>query len=124
MKKFSILTVVILHSLFVNSQTVINPYFWSQNYWVPVFIDPYLPKAAEAGVTLMRYGGISPNVGTPSTPPVTIGEMIKFIDEARANGIEPVLQIPYKPDEIFNHDPADIETKIIGLQMLVNWFMR
>jgi hypothetical protein len=84
-----------------NAQSTINPFFWGQNYWVPSNVNANWSTVKGSGATIMRYGGIGPN----TTTPVTKVELVKFVLAARAQNIEPVLQVPFQPKEVFSSWP-------------------
>lgn len=91
---------------FLNAQTI-QPYYFGINAWMPDTIgnvnacpDPpcYLngklhanwQKIKESKTQLVRFGGIAADKNMP-----TNSQYIKMIDSIRANGMEPVVQVPY-----------------------------
>ena len=97
----------------------ISPLFFGQNAWMPEWIGlshkwgdlerllcgaAYVPGApcqpAEvhaSGVQVMRYGGKS--VDKYWDDGVSPGQYLTMVDNLRANGIEPILQVPYHDGE-------------------------
>jgi hypothetical protein len=86
---------------------VISPTFFGQNAWMPDTIGninnaPQPPvvfggklhqswqKVKASGTKYVRFGGIAPDRNMP-----TNFQYIKMIDSIRANGMEPIIQVPY-----------------------------
>jgi hypothetical protein len=90
----------------VNSQNI-SPRFFGQNAWMPdtigkasACIDPPCVlggklhqnwgKIKDSKATTIRFGGIAADRNMP-----TNYQYIKMIDNIRANGMEPIIQVPY-----------------------------
>jgi Fibronectin type III domain len=93
----------------------ISPLFFGQNAWMPEWIGlahkwgdleqllcgaGYTPGGActpaevqASGVQVMRYGGKT--VDKQWDAGVSPGQYLTMVDNLRANGIEPILQVPY-----------------------------
>ncbi len=88
-------------------QTPIKPYFFGVNAWMPDTIGdvnncaspPCIKygklhnnwqKVEDSKAQIVRYGGISPDKNKP-----TNYQYIRMIDSIRANGMEPIIQVPY-----------------------------
>jgi len=77
----------------------ISSHFFGQNAWMPdtigtVFLNGKLyqnwANIKDSKASIMRFGGISPDENMP-----TNFQYIKMIDAMRANGMEPVMQVPF-----------------------------
>ena len=111
----------------------IAPLFFGQNAWMPEWIGlahkwgdlerllcgaAYVPGApcepAEvqaSGVQAMRYGGKS--VDKNWDDGVSPGQYLTMVDNLRANGIEPILQVPYH-DGAFTSVAAGLVATVNG----------
>jgi hypothetical protein len=77
----------------------ISPHFFGQNAWMPDTIGANVlygklhtkwAKVSESGAKIVRFGGITADRDMP-----TRFQYIKMIDSIRANGMEPIIQVPY-----------------------------
>jgi hypothetical protein len=113
--KISMLLIVIANLLFAMTNTnaqQISPYVFGQNAWMPDSIGSVKYNGslgsswtpiAESGTKIMRYGGIGVDVNNP-----TKYQYIKMIDKMRANGIEPIVQVPFHAWQYNAQQAADI----------------
>ena len=107
--------------------TRISPLFFGQNAWLPERIgtvdkfgdleellcgasyggpgDQCVPSEVFlSGVKLMRYGGKT--VDKNYDPGVSLAQYLTMVDNMRANGIEPLLQVPYWDGDHSKEDAA------------------
>jgi hypothetical protein len=111
----------------------ISRLFFGQNAWMPAWVGPvqkwgdlelllcgagYVPggpcvpaEVQASGVQAMRYGGKS--VDKDWDDGVSPGQYLTMVDNLRANGIEPILQVPY-------HDGAFSPSVAAGLVAAIN----
>ncbi|MES2140877.1 MAG: T9SS type A sorting domain-containing protein [Bacteroidota bacterium] len=105
--QFGFLALSILFSIkSARSQTISNDFF-GVNAWMPDTIGNYFacpeppcyfngklhknwPKVKASGSTIVRFGGISADRNMP-----TNFQYIRMIDSIRANGMEPMIQVPF-----------------------------
>lgn len=80
------------------AQPISNHYF-GQNAWMPDSIgnvkkygqlDSKWPEIKASGAQIIRFGGISADKNMP-----TNYQYVKMIDKIRAQGMEPVMQVPF-----------------------------
>ena len=102
MKKFKLYIIVILHLLFLTHQTFsqkISPYFFGQCAWMPDSIGSkkYSGKLhskwkdiKNSNAQIIRFGGIGVDENMP-----TNHQYIEIIDSIIANGMEPMIQVPF-----------------------------
>jgi hypothetical protein len=81
------------------SAQTISPHFFGQNAWMPDTIGNQVyngklhqswQKVRESKATLIRYGGTSVDKHMP-----TDYQYIRIIDSVRANGMEPMIEVPF-----------------------------
>jgi hypothetical protein len=83
----------------INSAQTISSHFFGENAWMPDTIGSTVlngklhkqwqsVKASKAA--MIRFGGIAPDKSMP-----TNYQYIKMIDSIRANGMEPIIQVPF-----------------------------
>jgi hypothetical protein len=119
-KLFTAILFILLLSL--KSQTQIPPSFFGLNYWftnytgapftgslITTFSPSVKTRNAATDSKLMRVGGTAYNLYFPGTNPnpvypststgpnsiVTPAGYVKIVDDVRANGFEPMIQVPY-----------------------------
>lgn len=105
------------------SQTIGN-HFFGENAWMPdtigdknANIDPPFifngklhknwKHIKNSGTTIIRFGGIAADRNKP-----TNHQYIKMIDSIRANGMEPMIQVPFFNNRYTKQQAADIVTYI------------
>lgn len=98
----------------------ISPFFFGQNAWMPDTVGnaldcPHPPcvlfgklhskwdEVKNSGTKIMRFGGIKPDSNRP-----TNYQYIRMVDSIRANGMEPVLQVPFNNRKYTPMDAAEI----------------
>ncbi|MGZ3862282.1 MAG: T9SS type A sorting domain-containing protein [Bacteroidia bacterium] len=98
----------------------ISPHFFGQNAWMPDTIgnasactDPpcvlygklhhQWANVKNSGASLIRYGGIAVDKNIP-----TNYQYIRMIDSIRANGMEPIIQVPFRNYRYNEQQAADI----------------
>lgn len=103
----------------LNAQAI-SPHFFGQNAWMPDTIgnanactDPpcilygklhrHWSDIKNSGATLIRYGGIAVDKNIP-----TNYQYIRMIDSIRANGMEPIIQVPFRMYRYNEQQAADI----------------
>ncbi|MEW6470200.1 MAG: T9SS type A sorting domain-containing protein, partial [Bacteroidota bacterium] len=101
------------------SQTI-STHFFGQNAWMPDTIgsasncvDPpcllngklhqHWQNVKNSGAQIVRFGGITPDKNKP-----TNYQYIKMIDSIRANGMEPVMQVPFHKYRYSAQEAANI----------------
>lgn len=103
----SFLTVGLLFSVNSGYSQAISDHYFGENAWMPDTIGNY--KACQeppcilygklhkqwgniknSGTSIVRFGGIAPDKNMP-----TNYQYIKMIDSIRANGMEPIIQVPF-----------------------------
>jgi hypothetical protein len=107
----------------VKAQTI-STNFFGENAWMPDTIGdvnncnepPCLlygklhknwNKVKESGAQVVRFGGIAADRNMP-----TKYQYIKMIDSIRANGMEPIIQVPFRKYHYTAQQAADIVTYI------------
>ncbi|MGZ3866385.1 MAG: T9SS type A sorting domain-containing protein [Bacteroidia bacterium] len=102
------------------SAQTISPHFFGQNAWMPDTIgnaaactEPpcilygklhrHWADVKNSGATLIRYGGIAVDKNMP-----TNYQYIRMIDSIRANGMEPIIQVPFRMNRYNEQQAADI----------------
>jgi hypothetical protein len=107
-------------SLFIGAkmskaQTISN-HFFGQNAWMPDVIgttvlngklDQNWGNIKNSNASLIRYGGIIVDRDKP-----TNAQYLKIIDSVRANGMEPVIQVPYNAGQYTAQQAAAVVTYI------------
>ena len=114
--KKTLLCPIILLSLLISEKNsnaqIISDNFFGVNAWMPdsigsVFLNGKLhknwPKVKGSGAAIVRFGGITPDKNRP-----TNSQYIKMIDSIRANGMEPILQVPFYNYRFTAQQAADI----------------
>jgi hypothetical protein len=118
MRKLLLLSLLAL-SAGIKAQTV-PTYFFGQNAWMPDSIGsiPYYgqlhnkwSEVSASGAKLVRFGGIGPDHHMP-----TLHQYLKMVDKIRANGMEPMLQVPYY-NGLYNASQAAEIVKYINVTM-------
>jgi hypothetical protein len=103
-KKFSFLLIAIFNLILANVSNMvkaqqISPYIYGQNAWMPDSIgtkkfygkfEANWSAVAQSGAKIVRYGGIGVDENNP-----TKYQYVKMVDQMRANGVEPILQVPF-----------------------------
>lgn len=118
--QFGFLALSLLFSLTsAKSQTISNDFF-GVNAWMPDTIGNYFAcpeapcyfngklhknwqKVKASGATIVRFGGISADRNKP-----TNFQYIRMIDSIRANGMEPIIQVPFFNYRYTAQQAADI----------------
>jgi hypothetical protein len=89
-------------SLFISKQIsaqAISAHFFGENAWMPAQIgntvlngklDQHWGDIKNSHVSIIRFGGITPDKDMP-----TNAQYIAIIDSIRANGMEPIIQVPF-----------------------------
>ena len=103
-KKFSFILIAIFNLILANIANVakaqqISPFIYGQNAWMPDSIgskkfygkfEANWSAVAQSGAKIVRYGGIGVDENNP-----TKYQYVKMVDQMRANGVEPMLQVPF-----------------------------
>jgi len=118
--QFGFLALSLLFSIkSAKSQTISNDFF-GVNAWMPDTIGNYFAcpeapcyfngklhknwqKVKASGATIVRFGGISADRNRP-----TNFQYIRMIDSIRANGMEPIIQVPFFNNRYTAQQAADI----------------
>ncbi len=118
--QFGFLALSLLFSIkSAKSQTISNDFF-GVNAWMPDTIGNYFAcpeapcyfngklhknwqKVKASGATIVRFGGISADRNRP-----TNFQYIRMIDSIRANGMEPIIQVPFYNYRYTAQQAADI----------------
>lgn len=113
-KKIAILLIAFLNLILVSNVTAqqISPFIFGQNAWMPDSIgskkfygkfEANWSAVAQSGANIVRYGGIAVDENNP-----TKYQYIKMVDQMRANGVEPILQVPYDNGRFTAQNAASI----------------
>lgn len=111
----SLLAFSIIGFTSVNAQIIPTHYF-GQNAWMPYAVgqrilggklDQHWGAIRDSKAALIRYGGISSDRDMP-----TNAQYIGIIDSIRANGMEPIIQVPFYNYKYTAQQAADIVTYI------------
>ncbi len=103
-----ILLMTMLGNGWIAKAQTISPYFFGQNAWMPDTIgnanqctDPpcilngklhkQWANIKASGASIIRFGGIAADKNMP-----TNYQYVRMIDSIRVNGMEPMLQVPYR----------------------------
>ncbi|MGQ0829310.1 MAG: T9SS type A sorting domain-containing protein, partial [Bacteroidota bacterium] len=103
-----------------NKAQTISNHFFGVNAWMPDTIGNYNAcpdppcyrkgklhnnwgKIKDSKANIIRYGGIAPDKNMP-----TNYQYIRMIDSMRANGLEPIIQVPYYKGRYTAQQAADI----------------
>jgi hypothetical protein len=95
----------------VSAQNISN-HFFGQNAWMPdtigtIYLNGKLhqnwQKVQDSKATIIRYGGSTVNHQRSSNY-----QYIRMIDSIRANGMEPMLQVPFNNYQFDAQDAAEI----------------
>lgn len=98
----------------------ISGHFFGQNAWMPDSIgnvkkygqlDSKWPEIKASGAQIIRFGGISADKNKP-----TNYQYIKMIDKIRAQGMEPVMQVPFHNGQYSAAEAAAI-VKYVNITM-------
>lgn len=117
--KLVIATLIFLGSTTLKAQSISKEYF-GQNAWMPdtigdinnctappcVFKGNLHKKWGEikaSGASVIRFGGNAPDRNMP-----TYYQYLKMIDAIRANGMEPIIQVPFYMNKYSAKQAADI----------------
>ena len=118
LKKLSI-AIILLFSIKLQAQTISN-HFFGQNAWMPDTIgnasncieppcilygklNTQWGNIRDSKASIIRFGGIASDKNMP-----TDYQYIKMIDSIRANGMEPIIQVPFRNYRYTAQQAADI----------------
>ncbi len=116
----SLLTMSLFFSMKSGYAQVISNHFFGENAWMPDTIGDYQAckeppcilngklhkqwgNIKNSGTSIVRFGGIAPDKNMP-----TNYQYIKMIDSIRANGMEPIMQVPFYNNRYTAQQAADI----------------
>ncbi len=114
--QISLITLSLLGFAGAKAQQIISSHYFGQNAWMPYAIgssvingklDQHWGDIKNSGASLIRYGGITADKNMP-----TNAQYISIIDSVRANGMEPVIQVPFNNNQFTAQQAADIVTYI------------
>ena len=100
----------------INAQQPISTHYFGQNAWMPNAIgsnviggklDQHWGDIKNSYATTVRYGGITADKNMS-----TNAQYINMIDSIRANGMEPIIQVPFNNNQFTAQQAADIVTYI------------
>lgn len=119
LKKICQLSLLIPSLFFVANEgfsQIISNHYFGQNAWMPNAIgsvvlngklDQHWGDIKNSKATLIRYGGITCDKNMP-----TNAQYISIIDSIRANGMEPIIQVPFNNYQFNAQQAAAIVTYI------------
>src|ERR1019366_2755562 len=116
----SFLTMTLFFSMKSGYAQVISNHFFGENAWMPdtignsqackeppCILNGKLHKQwgniKNSGTSIVRFGGIAPDRNMP-----TNYQYIRMIDSIRANGMEPIMQVPFCNNRYTAQQAADI----------------
>lgn len=97
--QISVFSLSLIFSVKIASAQTISNHFFGENAWMPYKIgntvlngklDQHWGNIKNSHATMIRYGGITSDRDMP-----TNAQYIAIIDSIRANGMEPVIQVPF-----------------------------
>jgi hypothetical protein len=103
----------------VNAQSI-SPHYFGENAWMPdtignanacteppcIFngkLHQHWGDIKNSGASIVRFGGIAPDKNMP-----THFQYLRMIDSIRANGMEPIMQVPFRMNRYTAAQAADI----------------
>jgi len=114
--QLSLLTLSIFFTAKYGFSQTISPHYFGQNAWMPYAIggavlngklDQHWGDIKNSNASLIRYGGITVDKNMP-----TNAQYLSIIDSARANGMEPIIQVPFNNNQFTAQQAAAIVTYI------------
>src|ERR1035437_2934295 len=106
---------LLFSAISVSAQTISN-HFFGQNAWMPYAVggtilggqlDKHWGDIKNSNASIIRYGGIAADKDMP-----TDAQYISVSDSMRANGLEPIIQVPSYNNRYTAQQAADIVTYI------------